>query len=130
MSDHIELEEGMRVGIPFRAQSSIRIDTDRFEEYPFSFPEQSGVTKITTANCVADLSGHYGKAIAEVSCINTSDSGYQYISLKILSAEIAGDLSATRGERANGMKYKSNLNKYGYDTAGPSSTVSRLNRGL
>lgn len=130
MSTTLDLTEGMRVGIPFRAQKTIRLDEDRFEDYPYDFPEESGITLIEAAECIGNIHGHYGTAKAEISSLNESPSGYQYITLKIVRVEIEGKLSLTREENPKGMDYNSNLNKFGDDVAGPSSTIDKLNRGF
>jgi len=130
MSRTLDLAEGMRVGIPFRAQKTIRLDEDRFEDYPYNFPEESGITLIEAAEDIGNIRGYYGTAKAEITSLNESPSEYQYITLKIVRVEIEGKLSLTREENTQGMGYKSNLNEFGDDTAGPSSTVDKLNRGF
>ena len=130
MSNPIDLSEGMRLGIPFRAQKTIDLDEERFETYPYEFPENSGITLIETAEDVGSLDGYYGTAIAKVSSINRSKSGYLYISLTIVVVDIDGKLSITRQERNSGNKYRSNLNEYGDDVAGPTSTIDKINRGF
>jgi len=125
----IELSEGMRLGIPFRAQKTIDIDAERFETYPYEFPERSGITLIETAEDVDSLSGYYGTAIAEISSLNRSKSDYIYISLTIVEVDIDGEISITRQERS-GSRYSSNLNEYGDDVAGPTSTIDKINRGF
>jgi len=130
MSHTLNLSEGMRVGIPFRAQKTIRLDEDRFEDYPYDFPEESGITLIETAEDIGNIRGYYGTAKAEITSLNESPSGYQYITLTIVRVEVEGKLSLSREETPTGMGYKSNLNEFGDDTAGPSSTVDKLNRGF
>jgi hypothetical protein len=128
MSNTIELAEGMRLGIPFRAQKTINIDEERFDSYSYEFPENSGITLIETSEDVGNLHGYYGTAIAEISALNTSQSGYRYISLTIVQVDIDGELSITRQERSTGGRYESNLDDHGDDIAGPTSTVEKINR--
>ena len=130
MSQIIDLSEGMRLGIPFRAQKTISIDEDRFESYAYEFPENCGITLIETSEEVGDLHGYCGTAIAIISALKTSQSGYRYISLEIVQVDIDGELSITRQERTSGGRYESNLDKYGDDIAGPSSTIDKSNRGF
>jgi len=130
MGTEIKLSEGMRLGIPFRAQKTISIDEERFESYPYEFPRNCGITLIETAEDIGGLHGYYGTAIAELASINTSQSGYRFISLEIVQVDIDGELSLTRQERSAGARYESNLDQYGDDVAGPSSTVDKLNRGF
>lgn len=130
MSKVLNLSEGVRIGIPFRAQKTIRLDEDRFEDYPYNFPENSGITLIEAAEDIENIYGHYGMAKAEITSLSESPSGYQYITLTIERIEIEGKLSLTREERAKGMGYRNNLNKFGNDKAGPSSTVDKINRGF
>ena len=130
MPNTIDPTEGMRLGIPFRAQKTIRIDEERFEEYPYDFPDESGINLIEAADDIANLQGYYGTAIAEVSSVAESQSGYQYISLKVVRVDIEGKLSVTRQDYSKGMGYESNLNQYGDDQAGPTSTIDKLNRGF
>ena len=130
MSHTIDLSEGMRLGIPFRAQKTITIDEERFESYAYEFPENCGITLIETSADVGDLHGYYGTAIAEISALNSSQSGYRYISLEIVQVDIDGELSITRQERTSGERYESNLDEYGDDLAGPRSTVDKINRGF
>lgn len=130
MTNIIELTEGMRLGIPFRAQKTIKIDEERFESYAYEFPENSGITLIETSEDVMDLYGYYGTGIAEISALNISQSGYRYISLEIVQVDIDGELSLTRQERTSGGRYESNLDKHGDDIAGPSSTIDKINRGF
>ncbi len=52
----------------------------------------------------------------------------QYITLTIVRVKVEGKLSLSREENPTGMGYESNLNEFGDDTAGPSSTVDKLNR--
>jgi len=130
MSHTLDLTERMRVGIPFRAQKTIRLDEDRFEDYPYDFPEESGITLIETAEDIENIRGYYGTAKAEITSLNESPSGYLYITLTIVRVDIEGQLSLTREENPTGMGYEHNLNEYGDDTAGISSTVDKLNRGF
>lgn len=130
MAQTIELSEGMRLGIPFRAQKTINVDEERFKTYPYDFPEDSGITLIEASEDIGSLIGYYGTAIAEVSSLNSSGSGYLYISLTIVEVDIDGKISITREERNSGSGYRSNLNEYGDDVAGPSSTVDKINRGF
>lgn len=130
MANIIELSEGMSLGIPFRAQKTINIDEERFESYSYEFPENSGITLIETSDDVGDLHGYYGTAITEISSLTISKSGYRYISLEIVQVDIDGELSITRQERTSGERYESNLDKYGDDLAGPTSTIDKINRGF
>lgn len=130
MTNPIELSEGMRLGIPFRAQKTIDIDEERFKTYQYEFPENSGITLIKTAEDVGSLTGYYGTAIAKISSINCSKSGYLYISLTIVEVDIDGKISITRQERNSGHRYSSNLNEYGDDVAGPTSTIDKIDRGF
>lgn len=130
MASTLDITEGMRIGIPFRAQKTIRLDEDRFEEYPYDFPDESGITLIETADDIGNLRGYYGTAKAEIAALNESQSGYQYITLQVFEVDIEGKLSLTREENAAGMGYESNLNEFGDDKAGPSSTVDKLDRGF
>lgn len=66
MSTVIELSEGMRIGIPFRAQKAIDIDKARFAEYEYEFPNQTSITLIETADGIETLNGYFGDAIVEV----------------------------------------------------------------
>lgn len=116
MSNIIDPTEGVRLGIPFRAQKTIRIDEDRFEEYAYDFPEESGINLIEAADDIANLEGYYGTAIAEVSSVAESPSGYQYISLKIVRVDIDGKLSVTRQEHSRGAGYDTNGDRYDDDT--------------
>jgi len=118
MSNIIDPTEGMRLGIPFRAQKTIRVDEDRFGEYPYDFPESSGISLIETAQDISNLNGYYGTAIAEVSSVSESRSGYQYISLTIVRVDIEGKLSVTREEHSKGMGYDSNLDQFGNHSFG------------
>lgn len=106
MASTIELSEGMRLGIPFRAQKTITLDTERFAEYPYEFPEDSGINLIETADDMGDLIGYYGSAIAEVTSLNESATGYQFVSLTITEVEIEGKISITRQERSSGRGYE------------------------
>jgi len=130
MSQTLDLTEGMRIGIPFRAQKTIRLDEERFGEYAYEFPEESGITLIEAAEGIGNVQGYYGTAKAEITALNESSSGYQYITLTIVRVDIDGKLSLTRKENPKGMGYKSNLNEFGDDKAGPSSTIDKLNRGF
>ena len=130
MSRIIDLSEGMRIGIPFRAQATINIDDERFSEYDYEFPPKSGITLIETAEDISQLRGYYGTAIAEVSSLNETQTGYLFISLTIVQVDIDGELSISREERSKGKGYVSNLDQQGDDIAGPSSTVEKLNRGF
>lgn len=130
MTKTIDLSEGMRLGIPFRAQKTVDIDDERFETYPYEFPENSGITLIETAKDIGSLSGYYGTAIAKITSLNSSQSGYLYISLTIVEVDIDGKLSITRQERNGGDRYRSNLNDQGDDLAGPTSTIDKINRGF
>jgi len=120
----------MRLGIPFRAQKTIDIDDEQFETYPYEFPENSGITLIETAEEMGSLSGYYWTALAKISSLSTSQSGYLYISLTIAEVDIDGKLSITRQERNSGNRYRSNLNEQGNDLAGPTSTIDKINRGF
>jgi len=120
----------MRIGIPFRAQATINIDDERFSEYDYEFPPNSGITLIKTAEDISQLRGYYGTAIAEVSSLNETQTGYLFISLTIVQVDIDGELSISREERSKGKGYVSNLDQQGDDIAGPSSTVEKLNRGF
>lgn len=130
MAQEISLSEGMRLGIPFRAQKTISIDEERFESYQYEFPENCGITLIETSEDVGNLHGYYGTAIAEISALTTAQSGYRYISLEIVQVEIDGELSITRQERSSTNLYESNLDQHGDDIAGPTSTIDKLNRGF
>lgn len=63
MSQTLDLVEGMRIGIPFRAASVIEIDSKRFVEYDYEFPEQASITLIETSDDLADLEGYYRRAL-------------------------------------------------------------------
>ena len=130
MSRILDLSEGMRIGIPFRAQATINIDDERFSEYDYEFPPNSGITLIKTAEDISQLRGYYGTAIAEISSLNETQTGYLFISLTIVQVDIDGELSISREERSKGKGYVSNLDQQGDDIAGPSSTVEKLNRGF
>jgi len=130
MSRILDLSEGMRIGIPFRAQTTINIDHERFSEYDYEFPPNSGITLIKTAEDISQLRGYYGTAIAEISSLNETQTGYLFISLTIVQVDIDGELSISREERSKGKGYVSNLDQQGDDIAGPSSTVEKLNRGF
>jgi hypothetical protein len=130
MSSILDLSEGMRIGIPFRAQATIDIDEERFSEYDYEFPPNSGITLIETADEISPLQGYYGTAIAEVSSLNESQGGYTFISLTIVQVDIDGKLSISREERSRGNGYVSNLDQHGDDIAGPTSTVEKLDRGF
>lgn len=130
MTKTIDPAEGMRLGIPFRAQKTIDIDEERFKTYPYEFPENSGITLIETSEDIGSLIGYYGTAIAKISSLNSSKSGYLYISLTIVEVDIDGKLSITRQERNRGNRYRSNLNEQGNDLAGPTSTIDKINRGF
>ena len=130
MSKILDLSEGMRIGIPFRAQSTIDIDEERFSEYDYEFPPDSGITLIETGDDISPLQGYYGTAIAEVSSLNDSQAGYLFISLTIVQVDIDGKLSISREEGSQGNGYSSNLDRHGDDIAGPTSTVEKLDRGF
>lgn len=100
------------------------------KEYAYEFPEESGITLIEAAEGIGNLQGYYGTAKAEITALNESSSGYRYITLTIVRVDIDGKLSLTRKENPKGMGYKSNLNEFGDDKAGPASTVDKLNRGF
>lgn len=131
MSSILDLSEGMRIGIPFRAQATIDIDEERFSEYDYEFPPNSGITLIETSKDISPLQGYYGTAIAEVSSLNESQGrGYTFISLTIVQVDIDGKLSISREERSRGNGYVSNLDQHGDDIAEPTSTVEKIDRGF
>lgn len=107
MSTVIELSEGMRIGIPFRAQKTIDIDKARFAEYEYEFPTQTNITLIETADDIGTLNGYFGDAIAEVTNLSQTAGEYQFVSLMIIEVEIEGKLSITREEQSTGMRANS-----------------------
>lgn len=99
MASVIDPAEGMRIGIPFRSQQTIELDTERFADYDYEFPDASRITLIEPAADMGDLDGYYGDAIAEITDCSTAPSGYQYLTLTIVQVDINGKLSLTRGKR-------------------------------
>lgn len=128
MSRVINLSEGMRLGIPFRAQKTISIDKERFDDYSYDFPKNSGITLIKTDDTIGTLDGYYGTAIAEISSLSVSDGGYNFITLTIRQVDIDGELSISRKERGHGSQNADRLNGYNNNLEESTSTVDTINQ--
>lgn len=130
MSRVIDLSEDMRLGIPFRAQKTISIDKEKFEEYSYEFPENSGITLIKTDDAIGTLNGYYGTAIAEISSLSVSEGGYNYLTLTIRQVDIDGELSISRKERSHRDQYTHSHNGCSDDSVESDSTLNTLNQGF
>lgn len=120
--------EGMRIGIPFRAQSTIEIDGTRFGEYDYKFPETASITLIDSGDNVADLEGYYGTAIAELTSVENTEAGHSFLTLTIKQVDIDGKLSLTRQERTGGPELHESGTNSESDDYLPPGDPDRVNR--
>jgi hypothetical protein len=124
----LELSEGMRIGLPFRAQSTVAIDRERFDDYDYEFPDHSSITLIETADHLADLTGYYGTAIAEVSTLEETEAGYYFVTLTLTRVDVDGKLSLTREERSGRRDYHDPVDSRERDSHRPDGESQRVNR--